>query len=189
MSLIVAHISRSVWVAWVKWVGCHAFGAPAEHLHPCGDTPKACPPVREPHAFAVILHGRCCFGRSAKAWHPRSPKDVCNDEAMSPERVRPAPYPGLLLHRNSFDGRPCCGAPTYRSSASLPLGSLSWPCMTGARPIRLWPRPFVAAVPSPTTLTSRLRCTATPARPTTTAAAGFTRSRPTPRLQASESSS
>ena len=78
--LIVAHISRSVWVAWVKWVGCHAFGAPAEHLHPCGDTPKACPPVREPHAFAVILHGRCCFGRSAKAWHPRSPKDVCNDE-------------------------------------------------------------------------------------------------------------
>ena len=82
-ALIVAHISRSVWVAWVKWVGCHAFGAPAEHLHPCGDTPKACPPVREPHAFAVILHGRCCFGRSAKAWHPRSPKDVCNDEGSA----------------------------------------------------------------------------------------------------------
>ena len=83
VALIVAHISRSVWVAWVKWVGCHAFGAPAEHLHPCGDTPKACPPVREPHAFAVILHGRCCFGRSAKAWHPRSPKDVCNDEGVA----------------------------------------------------------------------------------------------------------
>ncbi len=93
VTLIVAHISRSVWVAWVKWVGCHAFGAPAEHLHPCGDTPKACPPVREPHAFAVILHGRCCFGRSAKAWHPRSPKDVCNDEGGNPGLFPPVPVP------------------------------------------------------------------------------------------------
>ena len=31
---------------------------------------------------------------------------------MSPEMVRPPPHQGPLLHRNSFDGRPCCRAPT-----------------------------------------------------------------------------
>ncbi len=113
-ALIVAHISRSVWVAWVKWVGCHAFGAPAEHLHPCGDTPKACPPVREPHALAVILHGRCCFGRSAKAWHPRSPKDVCNDEAPAWERISPQAPPAV---RRASGQSPGC--------RSFPGGALS----------------------------------------------------------------
>jgi hypothetical protein len=36
LTLVVTHVSAQI------WVGCHAFGVPAEQLRARGDTPKAC---------------------------------------------------------------------------------------------------------------------------------------------------
>ncbi len=81
--------------------------------------PKACLSAKGRHAFAVTLHGRCWSGRSAKAWHPRSPEVAGNNEGVA------LCYPLLLLQ--SIEPEP--HQPEARASA--PKRALRTPRLSG----------------------------------------------------------